>query len=263
VSYIAAIDQGTTSSRCMVFDHQGDVVASAQKEHKQIFPQPGWVEHDAIEILENCISTLNTALASQAIEPNQINAIGITNQRETSLLWNRRTGLPYGNAIVWQDTRTDDICDSLKRSGKESLFQKKTGLPIATYFSGFPKIKWWMDNDPELSEGIHANEVLFGNMDTWLIWNLTGGVNGGLHITDPTNASRTMLMDLETLSWDDELLDLLNIPLEIMPEIRSSSDVYGFYEMNHIRIPISGDLGDQQAALFGQVCFEPGMVKNT
>lgn len=262
MSYIAAIDQGTTSSRCLIFNHQGEIVSSAQLEHKQIFQKPGWVEHDAVEILNNCLSTFETALTSHALSPEEIKAIGITNQRETSLLWNRRTGRPYGNAIVWQDTRTDDICNSLKQSGKESLFQMKTGLPIATYFSG-PKIKWWIDHDPELSEGIKNNEVIFGNMDTWLIWNLTGGVNGGLHTTDPTNASRTMLMNLETLSWDDELLDLLNIPHGILPEIRSSSEVYGYFDKDGSQIPIAGDLGDQQAALFGQVCFEPGMAKNT
>jgi glycerol kinase len=246
----------------MIFNHQGEIVASAQKEHNQIFPQPGWVEHDALEILENCIFTFNKALDSRGIKPHEIGAIGITNQRETSLLWNRWTGRPYGNAIVWQDTRTDEICNTLKQSRKEPVFQKKAGLPVATYFSG-PKVKWWIENHPEIQDDIKSDEVLFGNIDTWLIWNLTGGVNGGLHITDPTNASRTMLMNLETLLWDDELLDLLKIPPEILPEIRSSSEVYGFYEINGTKIPIAGDLGDQQAALFGQVCFEPGMVKNT
>jgi glycerol kinase len=262
VSFIAAIDQGTTSSRCIIFNHQGEIVASAQKEHRQIFPQPGWVEHDAIEILENCLSSFDTALNSGDIKPNEIIGIGITNQRETSLLWNRRTGRPYGNAIVWQDTRTDDICNLLKQSGKKPIIQKKTGLPVATYFSG-PKIKWWIDHDPELFDGIKAEEVLFGNIDTWLIWNLTGGINGGLHITDPTNASRTMLMNLEKLTWDNELLDLFHIPQEILPEIRSSSEIYGYFNKNGTRIPIAGDLGDQQAALFGQVCVEPGMAKNT
>lgn len=262
MTYIAAIDQGTTSSRCIFFNHMGEIVSSVQKEHKQIFPKPGWVEHDAIEILENCIITFDMALDSRGIKPYEIDAIGITNQRETSLLWNRRTGHPYGNAIVWQDIRTDELCNSLKVSSLESVFQKKAGLPIATYFSG-PKIKWWLENHPEIQKDIKANEVLFGNIDTWLIWNLTGGVDGGLHISDTTNASRTMLMNLETLSWDNELLELLKIPPEILPTIRSSSEVYGYYEKNGARIPIAGDMGDQQAALFGQVCFEPGMVKNT
>jgi glycerol kinase len=246
----------------MIFNHDGEIVASAQKEHKQIYPQPGWVEHDAVEILENCVWTFEMAIASRGIETHEMDAIGITNQRETSLLWNRRTGLPYGNAIVWQDTRTDEICNSLKQSGLEPVFQKKAGLPIATYFSG-PKIKWWIEQYPEIQKDVETNEVLFGNIDTWLIWNLTGGVNGGLHITDPTNASRTMLMNLKTLSWDDELLELLKIPSEILPTIRSSSEIYGFFNINGAMIPIAGDLGDQQAALFGQVCFEPGMVKNT
>jgi glycerol kinase len=262
VTFIAAIDQGTTSSRCIIFNHNGEIVASAQKEHKQIYPQPGWVEHDAFEILENCVWTFEMAIASRGIETHEIDAIGITNQRETSLLWNRHTGLPYGNAIVWQDTRTDEICNSLKQSGLEPVFQKKAGLPIATYFSG-PKIKWWIERYPEIQKDVEANEVLFGNIDTWLIWNLTGGVNGGLHITDPTNASRTMLMNLKTLSWDGELLELLKIPSGILPTIRSSSEIYGFFNINGVMIPIAGDLGDQQAALFGQVCFEPGMVKNT
>ena len=262
MTYIAAIDQGTTSSRCMIFNRQGEIVASAQKEHNQIFPQPGWVEHDAVEILENCIFTFDKALVSRGIKPSEIGAIGITNQRETSLLWNRRTGRPYGNAIVWQDTRTDEICNSLKQSGMEPIFQKKAGLPIATYFSG-PKVKWWIEHHPEIQKDLKSDEVLFGNIDTWLIWNLTGGVNGGLHITDPTNASRTMLMNLETLSWDDELLQILQIPKGILPAIRSSSEIYGHYEKHGTMIPIAGDLGDQQAALFGQVCFEPGMVKNT
>jgi glycerol kinase len=246
----------------MIFNHDGEIVASAQKEHKQIYPQPGWVEHDAVEILENCVWTFEMAIASRGIETHEMDAIGITNQRETSLLWNRRTGLPYGNAIVWQDTRTDEICNSLKQSGLEPVFQKKAGLPIATYFSG-PKIKWWIERYPEIQKDVEANEVLFGNIDTWLIWNLTGGVNGGLHITDPTNASRTMLMNLKTLSWDGELLELLKIPSGILPTIRSSSEIYGFFNINGVMIPIAGDLGDQQAALFGQVCFEPGMVKNT
>lgn len=262
MTYIAAIDQGTTSSRCIIFNHQAEIIASSQKEHKQIFPQPGWVEHDAVEILDNCLMVFNNALESQGIKNHEIDAIGISNQRETSLLWNRRTGRPYGNAIVWQDTRTDEICKTLNQSGLESVFQKKAGLPIATYFSG-PKIKWWIEHSPELQNGIENNDTLFGNIDTWLIWNLTGGVNGGLHITDPTNASRTMLMNLKTLSWDDELLDVLKIPPGILPEIRPSSEVYGYYQRNGARIPIAGDLGDQQAALFGQVCFEPGMVKNT
>ena len=262
MDYIAAIDQGTTSSRCIVFDHQGCLVASAQKEHKQIYPKPGWVEHNPLEILQNCRETFNAALLSKNIQPAQIVAVGITNQRETTLLWNHKTGKPYGNAIVWQDTRTEDICDSLKMNGNEKIIQNKSGLPVSTYFSG-PKVKWLIENNPDIRKGIEKNEVLFGNIDTWLIWNLTGGTRGGLHITDPSNASRTMLMNLKTLQWDDELLALLDIPRCILPEIRSSSEVYGFLIQNNRKIPIAGDLGDQQAALFGQVCLDAGMVKNT
>jgi len=262
MTFIAAIDQGTTSSRCLIFDHSGCVFSSAQKEHRQIFPRSGWVEHDPIEILDNCKELFFNALLAKNIKPNEIQAIGITNQRETSVLWNRKTGQPYCNAIVWQDTRTDGICNDLKKAGFEPLFQKKTGLPISTYFSG-PKIRWMIDNFPEIQEGIQKSDVLFGTIDTWLIWNLTGGPKGGIHITDPTNASRTLMMNLETLSWDKNLLEKLNIPMEILPEIKSSSEIYGYFVSENKQIPISGDLGDQQAALFGQACFEPGMSKNT
>ena len=262
MTFIAAIDQGTTSSRCLIFDHSGRVISSSQKEHRQIFPRSGWVEHDPIEILNNCIELFFNTLNAKNIKPIEIQAIGITNQRETSVMWNRKTGQPYCNAIVWQDTRTDGICSDLKKAGFEPLFQKTTGLPISTYFSG-PKIRWMIDHFPEIQEGIQKNEALFGTIDTWLIWNLTGGPKGGIHITDPTNASRTLLMNLETLSWDDKLLEILKIPSEILPEIKSSSEVYGYFDSGEKQISISGDLGDQQAALFGQACFDPGMAKNT
>lgn len=262
MTFVAAIDQGTTSSRCLIFDHSGSVISSSQKEHRQIFPNPGWVEHDPNEIIHNCTELFFNALKNKNLKLSEIQAIGITNQRETSVLWNRNTGKPYCNAIVWQDTRTDNICSTLKKAGHEPLFQKICGLPVSTYFSG-PKIRWMIDHYPEIREGIIKGEVLFGTMDTWLIWNLTGGPNGGIHITDPSNASRTLLMNLETLSWDEKLLDIINIPKEILPKIKSSSEVYGSFTSDNIRIPISGDLGDQQAALFGQACFEPGMAKNT
>jgi glycerol kinase len=262
MAFIAAIDQGTTSSRCLIFDHSGRLISSSQKEHKQIFPRPGWVEHDPNEIFNNCRELFKKSLDSKGLNPKEIQAIGITNQRETSVLWNRRTGQPYCNAIVWQDTRTDEICDSLKKNGLEPLFQKKTGLPLSTYFSG-PKIRWMIDHYLEIQEGIKKDEVLFGTIDSWLIWNFTGGCNGGIHVTDPTNASRTLLMNLETLSWDETLLEILHIPRGILPEIKSSSEVYGYFGYGEELLPISGDLGDQQAALFGQACFAPGMVKNT
>jgi glycerol kinase len=262
MEFIAAIDQGTTSTRCLIFNHDGKIVSSAQKEHRQIFPSPGWVEHDPLEILSNSKEVFEKATSQLEIGQNKIIAIGITNQRETTVLWNKVTGNPYGNAIVWQDTRTEKICSELISNGYKDLFQQKTGLPIATYFSG-PKIKWLIEKNDLLRQDIKKGLVLFGNIDSWLIWNLTGGINGGVHYTDVTNASRTMLMNLETLKWDKELLEILNIPQEILPEIKPSVSQFGEMEWNDSLIPISGVLGDQQAALFGQVCFDPGDTKNT
>jgi glycerol kinase len=260
--FIAAIDQGTTSTRFIVFDHEGNIVANDQKEHKQFYPAPGLVEHDGMEIWNNTLDVINGGMRKSGLTSEDISAIGITNQRETTLLWNRITGRPYGNAIVWQDTRTIDICNELFEKGLAPKIQTKTGLPLATYFSG-PKIKWLLDGHPEIIDDIARNEVYFGNMDTWIIWNLTGGPHGGVHVTDVTNASRTLLMDIATLAWDQEMLNLLEIPASILPRIVSSSEIYGFTRSVLENVPIAGDLGDQQAALFGQVCFTPGEVKNT
>ena len=255
--YIGAIDQGTTSTRFILFDHESNKVASHQIEHKQIFPKAGWVEHDPLEIWKNTKKVINTTIQKAKIPEDQIAAIGITNQRETTIIWNKKTGKPYYNAIVWQDTRTDKICRSLEKH--EKLFQQKTGLSIATYFSG-PKIKWLLDNVKDLREAAENGEAIFGNMDSWITWNLTSGK----HITDVTNASRTMLMNLQTLNWDDELLEILDIPRKMLPIICSSSEIYGKTQTSFNKeIPISGILGDQQAALFGQTCFQKGDVKNT
>jgi glycerol kinase len=255
--FIAAIDQGTTSTRCILFDHAGRIVSSAQKEHKQIFPKPGWVEHDPREIWENTLIVLNGALRESGLRTTVITAIGITNQRETTVVWQRSTGKPLNNAIVWQDTRTDAICSELSLEGGQDRFRSKTGLPLATYFSG-PKIKWILDNHPAARRLAEDGDLLFGTMDTWLLWNLAG-----LHITDVTNASRTLLMNLKTLDWDDEILRTLNIPRQMLPRICSSSELYGSCNKGLAGIPLSGDLGDQQAALFGQACFDPGEAKNT
>ncbi len=262
--YIAAIDQGTTSTRFMIFNHEGQVVASHQMEHKQHYPQPGWVEHNAEEIWENTQQVVHHGLGKGNISVSELAAIGITNQRETTVVWNRRSGKPYGNAIVWQDTRTDQICKSLAEEGGQDRFRSKVGLPLATYFSG-PKIKWLIDNIPGLKEDAERREAIFGNIDTWLIWNLTGGPEGGAHVTDVTNASRTLLINLETLQWDDEILKVLGIPWEMFPEIRPSSDpgLYGRTQLDGFAVPVCGDLGDQQAALYGQTCFSPGEAKNT
>lgn len=255
--FIGAIDQGTTSTKFILFDHESNIVASHQKEHKQIFPKAGWVEHDPIEIWRNTKQVIKTALQKAKISGNQIAAIGITNQRETTVVWDKKTGETYHNAIVWQDTRTDQICKSLKN--KEKLFQQKTGLPLSTYFSG-PKIKWFLDNVKGLRKAAENGDAIFGNMDSWIIWNLTNGK----HITDVTNASRTMLMDLQTLDWDDELLEIFDIPRKMLPKICSSSEIYGKTKVGFENaIPISGILGDQQAALFGQTCFQKGDIKNT
>jgi glycerol kinase len=261
-TFIAAIDQGTTSTRCILFDHAGMIIASDQKEHSQIYPQPGWVEHDPQEIWINTVQVIHGALIKANLEAKEISAIGITNQRETTLVWNRKTGKPYGNAIVWQDTRTDGICNHLAQKGGQNRFRSKTGLPLATYFSG-PKIHWLLENVPGLQNEAQSGDVIFGNMDTWLIWNLTGGMHGGRHVTDVTNASRTLLMDLDTLNWDAEICSELSIPISMLPEILPSSSNFGICKETLNGVPITGVLGDQQAALFGQTCFDPGEAKNT
>jgi len=255
--YVAAIDQGTTSTRCILFDHGGNIVAADQREHEQIYPKPGWVEHDGLEIWERTQRVVRSALEKSGAAVADIAAIGITNQRETSLVWERATGRPVYNAIVWQDTRTDTICHELAKDGGQDRLRVKTGLPLATYFSG-PKIKWILDNVPGVRAQAEKGELLFGNMDTWIIWNMTGA-----HVTDVTNASRTLLMDLNTLDWDDENLRLLDIPRSLLPRICSSSEIYGTVRGALGGVPIAGDLGDQQAALFGQACYTTGEAKNT
>ncbi|GAA4620173.1 glycerol kinase GlpK [Saccharopolyspora hordei] len=264
-SYIAAIDQGTTSTRCMIFDHSGRVVAVDQMEHRQIFPKAGWVEHDPAEIWTNTRQVCAGALAKADLVSSDIAAVGITNQRETAVVWEKATGKPVYNAIVWQDTRTDEIVNQLSSGDAgQYRYQRTTGLPLATYFSG-PKVKWILDNIEGTRERAERGELLFGNMDTWLLWNSTGGPNGGLHVTDPTNASRTLLMDLERLDWDADICAELGIPTAMLPEIRSSSEVYGKFRERGVfaGIPIAGILGDQQAATFGQACLSPGEAKNT
>ncbi|MDT8897252.1 glycerol kinase GlpK [Thermanaerothrix sp. 4228-RoL] len=260
--YAAAIDQGTTSTRFMIFDHSGNVVGVDQKEHEQIYPKPGWVEHDPMEIWTRTQEVIEGALRKSGVDPKDIAAVGVTNQRETTIVWEKATGKPVYNAIVWQDTRTDKICNELAADGGQDRFRPKTGLPLATYFSG-PKIKWILDNVPGVREKAEKGEVIFGNIDTWVIWNLTGGPKGGVHVTDVSNASRTMLMNLETLDWDDEILGILGIPRAMLPAIRPSSEVYGYAKGLLEGIPVAGDLGDQQAALFGQACYSPGEAKNT
>ncbi|HLA08784.1 MAG TPA: glycerol kinase GlpK [Anaerolineales bacterium] len=264
--YVAAIDQGTTSTRFVIFDHGGNVVAVNQKEHNQIFSKPGWVEHDALEIWERTQEVMKSALKvhglKSAMQSADIAAIGITNQRETTVVWDKNTGKPVYNAIVWQDTRTDGICAKLARSGGQNRFRKKTGLPLATYFSG-PKIKWILDHVEGARAKAKKGELLFGNIDTWLIWNLTGRE---AHVTDVTNASRTMLMNLKSLDWDEEILKAVGIPRAMLPTIKSSSETYGRVTIDGSplqNIPVAGDLGDQQAALFGQTCFKAGEAKNT
>ncbi len=265
--YVAAVDQGTTGTRFMIFDHAGKVVASHYEEHHQIYPQPGWVEHDAGEIWDRTRTTIGGALAKGNLRAEHLAAIGVTNQRETTVVWNPKTGEPYYNALVWQDTRTQTLCEKLIADGHAALIRAKTGLPVATYFSA-TKIRWLLDHTPGLRARAERGEAIFGNMDTWVIWNLTGGKAGGVHLTDYTNASRTMLLNLRTLDWDDELLALFDIPRAMLPQLRPSSDraIYGYTEpLGAVggRVPICGDLGDQQAALFGQVGFEPGEAKNT
>jgi glycerol kinase len=265
--YIAAIDQGTTSTRCILFNHEGKIIHSAQREHKQLYPQPGWVEHDPIEIWQRTQDVIQEVMITVNIHPGEIVAVGVTNQRETAVVWDRNTGKPYYNAIVWQDTRTKQICDKLATDGGQDRFRVKVGLPLATYFSG-PKITWMLDKITGLRDAVKRGEALFGNIDTWIIWWLTGGPNHGVHLTDVTNASRTMLMNLVGLDWDDEILNIFKIPRNLLPHIVPSSD-YHFYGTTTINgpfndaIPICGDLGDQQAALVGQTCFSPGEAKNT
>ncbi len=265
--YVASIDQGTTSTRCIIFDHQGSIASVAQKEHRQIYPQPGWVEHDPLEIWQRTQEVISEAITKAEIKPKQIVAVGVTNQRETSVIWDRHTGKPYYNAIVWQDTRTKDICNWLSADGGQDRFRSKVGLPLATYFSG-PKIKWLLDNVTGLRQAAERGDALFGNIDTWVIWWLTGGPKNGAHVTDVTNASRTMLMNLHTLDWDEEILGILNIPRSMLPRIVPSSDaqIWGVTSADgpfEDQIPVCGDLGDQQAALVGQACYTPGEAKNT
>jgi glycerol kinase len=260
--YIAAIDQGTTSTRCIIFNQSGEIAGIDQKEHNQIFPKPGWVEHDPLEIWQRTLDVTRNALRKSGSSVSDIVAVGITNQRETTLIWDRKTGQPYYNAIVWQDIRTDAICNQLSKDGGQDRFREKVGLPLATYFSGC-KIKWLLDHVDGLRVAAEKGDAIFGNIDTWLIWNLTGGIKGGVHVTDVTNASRTMLMNLHTLDWDNEILQTLEIPHQMLPQIRPSSTIYGYSKEPFENVPVAGVLGDQQAALFGQTCFNPGEAKNT
>ena len=263
--YIASIDQGTTSTRCMLFDHSGQIVSNHQMEHEQIYPKPGWVEHDPLEIWDRCQDVIKGALLNAGATADDIAAVGITNQRETTIVWDKETGKPFYNAIVWQDTRTDKIIAKFAEVSGQNRFQERVGLPLATYFSG-PKVRWILDNVEGVREAAEQGRAIFGNIDTWVIWNLTGGVDGGLHITDVTNASRTMLMDLKTLQWDPDICEVMGIPIQMLPEIRPSSQVYGYTKADGPFggvIPVSGDLGDQQAATVGQTCFDPGEAKNT
>jgi len=265
--FVAAIDQGTTGTRCIVFDHRGQQRASAYEEHRQIYPQPGWVEHDAAEIWEKTVRVTRAALAQAGLAPHDLAGLGITNQRETTVVWDAETGRPLANAIVWQDTRTLAQCQALIDGGYEPLIRSRTGLVVATYFSG-PKLAWLLDNVPGLRAKAERGQALFGTIDSWLIWNLTGGPDGGAHVTDVTNASRTLLMDLGTLDWDPDLLQLLRIPRQMLPEIRPSSDPRG-YGRTPANGPLGGEVlvcgaaGDQQAALVGQTCYTPGEAKNT
>jgi glycerol kinase len=269
-THIAALDQGTTSTRCLIFDRQGRIVGSDQRPHEQITPHPGWVEHDPEEIVARAREVVATAIAKAGLEPKDVAALGITNQRETTVVWDRRTGRPYGNAIVWQDTRTEALCAQLAGEGlaggdtahgDRDRFREQTGLPLATYFSG-PKIRWILDHVTGARQAAERGDALAGTIDSWLVWRLTGGPRGGAHVTDPTNASRTMLMNLATLAWEEDLLAAIGVPRNILPEIRPSSDprAYGHTAEG---IPIHGILGDQQAALVGQACFAPGEAKNT
>jgi glycerol kinase len=262
-NYIGAIDQGTTSTRFIVFDRSGHVVSVAQKEHEQIYPKPGWVEHNPEEIWERTREVIEDAMAKASLEPSDLAAIGITNQRETTVVWTRKTGKPVANALVWQDTRVADCVSELAKTGGQDRFRGTTGLPLATYFSGL-KIRWVLEHVKGVREMAEAGDVLFGNIDSFLVWHLTGGPKGGIHITDVTNASRTQLMSLEDLSWDTNMLDTFGIPEAMLPRIRSSSEVYARAQEPALKdVPIAGILGDQQAALVGQTCFRPGEAKNT
>ena len=260
---VMAVDQGTTSTRAIIFNHQGLPLASEQKEHRQIFPAPGWVEHDPAEIWNNTREVIGAALAKSDLSPSDIRAVGITQQRETTIVWDKVSGNPVYNAVVWQDTRTKEICDQLA-DGDHHRFAAKTGLPLSTYFAG-PKIRWILDNVPGARARAQAGDLMFGTIDTWLLWCMTGGPNNGVHATDPTNASRTLLMDLDTLQWDPDLCEAIGVPMGMLPEIRSSSEVYGEVRSPRVMagVPIAGILGDQQAATFGQACLDPGMSKNT
>jgi glycerol kinase len=260
--YVGALDQGTTSTRFMIFDHGGNVVGVDQKEHEQIYPKPGWVEHDPKEIWTRSGEVIGGALAKAGVAAGDLAAVGVTNQRETTVVWDRNTGEAVYNALVWQDTRTQDIVDALAADGGQDRFRDKVGLPLATYFSG-TKIKWILDNVEGARARAEAGDLLFGNIDTWCIWNLTGGTSGGVHVTDVSNASRTMLMDLQTLDWDDGQLAAFGIPRSMLPEIRPSSAVYGEATGSLAGVPVAGDLGDQQAATFGQAAYDVGDAKNT
>jgi glycerol kinase len=263
---VGAVDQGTTSTRFMLFDHGGNEVGRHQLEHGQILPRAGWVEHSPVEIWERTRSVIQTTMIRLGLAASDLAALGVANQRETTVVWNKKTGRPYYNAIVWQDTRTDRIASALEREGKGDVIRQKAGLPPATYFSG-GKIQWILQNVPGVRADAEAGEALFGNTDSWVMWNLTGGVDGGVHVTDVTNASRTMLMNLQTLDWDEELLGFFDIPRAMLPQIRPSSDPNPYGEVaapaGFAGIPLTGILGDQQAAMFGQVCFAPGEAKNT
>jgi glycerol kinase len=262
-NYIGAIDQGTTSTRFIVFDRSGRSVAIAQKEHEQIYPKPGWVEHNTTEIWENTREVIADAISKAGLRRQDLAAVGITNQRETTIVWNRKTGKAIANALVWQDTRVADYVRELTESGGQDRFRRKTGLPLTTYFSGL-KIRWILEHVKGARKAAEAGDLLFGNVDTFLVWHLTGGSEGGTHITDVTNASRTQLMNLDTLSWDDEILATFEIPKAMLPRILSSSEVYGVAKEPAVQgVPIAGILGDQQAALVGQTCFEQGEAKNT
>ncbi len=261
--YVGAIDQGTTSSRFILFDHAGDIVSVAQKEHEQIYERPGWVEHDPAEIWRNTQEVIGTALARKDVHRSDLAAVGITNQRETTLLWDPKSGRPLYNALVWQDMRVNELVAAYTRDGGQDRFRAQTGLPLASYFSGL-KLQWLLDNVPNARAKAEAGEAIFGTIDSWIIWNLTGGIDGGLHVTDVTNASRTQLMNLEALDWDAELLAAFDIPRAVLPRVVPSSEVYGAAKLATLTdVPVAGILGDQQAALVGQACLEAGEAKNT
>lgn len=259
--YVMALDQGTTSCRAILFDKGGKIVAVSQKEFTQIYPQAGWVEHDAIEILNTQLSVMNLVLSENNIKAEEVAAVGITNQRETAVVWNKNTGQPVYNAIVWQSRQTADICEEIKKAGHEEYVRKTTGLVVDAYFSG-TKVKWILDNVPGAREKAENGELIFGTMDTWLIWNLT---KGKVHVTEYSNASRTLMFNINDLKWDEKMLEILTVPASMLPEVKDSSSIYGEVDKSilGVAIPISGAAGDQQAALFGQACFEPGMIKNT